>query len=242
MMKLIFALFFSLSVLSLPAQQADSPEIMDWVQKISVQIDEKLQDALIIHDWGRLLVNLMESNNDFESVSLVGVNCVEVRIAAEEGRSYCNWINTYDKDNDLNACILRAQEARKIAIKMANAARRCKDEITKLADWNNGIILTPAVVIEEEASLLEQTLTAALDAPNTHIRLLKLEAAYRFFNDADRLTRSLVNCEDAHHDASDGAHSCLLALTSRTPKDMEYAIQEALAAAKKLREHARNCQ
>jgi hypothetical protein len=230
-------IFFTTEILT--AQENDSPEMLTWVQDMSGKIEKRLQGALAIQEWGQLLIVLMEVKSDFETIGLTGIQCPGVRVAAEEGRAYANWLN-HEKDKGLTACVIRAQEARKSAARMADAALRCQKSMAE-DTTKKGRMLTPVLVITEEVSVIEQTLHEALTAPNTHLRLLKLEIAYQLFNDADRLTRSLVKCEDAHYDASDGAHACLLALTAAEQAAMTGHIQEAMAAAKKLNIHVLKC-
>lgn len=224
----------------LPAQENDSPEMLTWVRDMSAKMEKRLQDAVTMQEWGQLLIVLMEIKSDFETIGLTGIQCPGVRVAAEEGRAYANWLN-HEKDKGLTACVMRAQEARKSAARMAASALRCQESMAK-DTTQKGRMLTPVVVIREEVSVIQQILNEALTAPNTHIKLLKLEIAYQLFNDADRLTRNLVKCEDAHYDAADGAHACLLALTASEQGSMTGHIQEAMAAAKKLHAYAVKCQ
>ena len=124
-----FKLFF-LILLSLPASlpAKDGPETLAWVQQLGVKIENTLHDAILSNDWPNMLVKLMECHDEFDAIALVGLHCHEARIAAELGRNYCNWLNSYVRDKDLNACIIRAQAAREQAHRMiADVAQKKKD-------------------------------------------------------------------------------------------------------------------
>ena len=124
--KLLFLILLSLPA-SLPAK--DGPETLAWVQQLGVKIENTLHDAILSNDWPNMLVKLMECHDEFDAIALVGLHCHEARIAAELGRNYCNWLNSYVRDKDLNACIIRAQAAREQAHRMIQAVKKALERL-----------------------------------------------------------------------------------------------------------------
>jgi hypothetical protein len=205
---------------TLPLQAHDAPETLAWVERIGVRIDNVLQDAVGSNDHTNLLIKLMECHDEFDAVALAGLHCHEARIAAEMGRHACNWLNSFAKDKDLNACILRAQEAREQALKMASSARSCL-ETTK-----TGTGITLADLIRQESAAVRNHLDIAEKAPSHLDYYFQLEQVYRLLNDLAHLTATLSKCEQTHLATANASNECLLALYSKNNRECEEHMKQ----------------
>lgn len=242
-----FIVILFLSLLATPSSLSakDSPETLAWVQRLGVKIENTLRDAIVSNDLSNILVKLMECHDEFDAIALVGLHCHEARIAAELGRNYCNWMNTYTKDKDLNACIIRAQEAREQAHRMVASAVECSQEkaIEPAANTEpataSSISLVHTIHIEADAIALH------LDAANSarsHVDFyFQLEQAYRLFADLAHLTATLEHCSATHLATSNGMNECLLAILSKTNQEGQAHIREAQNALGLLKREANRC-
>jgi hypothetical protein len=238
--------FFSLCLFCLllggprTAFASDSPETLAWVQRVGAKIENTLEDAVNANDWANLLVKLMEAHDDFDAIALAGLQCQDARIAAELGRNYCNWLNNYTKDKDLNACIVRAQEGRKQAHMMVEAAAVCQNGATTRVAPSEPVNSLSSVVLAE-TDAIRQHLQKAQNALSHHSCFYQLEQAYRLFVDLGHFSSTLKNCATTHSAASKGANECLLALLSKTEQECALHIAQALDQLQVLEKDANVC-
>jgi len=220
------------------AQEVDNPGTLEWVLKTTDLLEKRLNDAVSTPDAANLLIKLMESYEDFEAVALAGLYCHEVRAAAEQGRNYCNWLTNYRQEKDLNALVVRAQNARVQAIRMRDEASVCLQEATqRLPDAS----FTLADVIRANAKAIEYDLADGLASQNFHILSQKLEHAERIFHDTEVLAARLDNCETVGSNARQGIQACANALASPNWTLVTIRVQEAAAYAAKIMERAGEC-
>jgi hypothetical protein len=193
------------------AQEGDSQETMEWVKVTATILEERLTNAINVTDEANLLVKLMESSNDFEAVALLGLYCHEARTAAESGRNYCNWLKSFSRDKDLNSLIIRAQEARRQATRMRDAATVCQQKAMLNPPE---VTFTLSDIIRSNAETIEHDITDGLASQNFHILSQKIEHALRGFQDTDLLTARLSNCEAVQKAAQEGSQACISALAA----------------------------
>jgi len=233
-------LFFQILFLSLLG-----PETLAWVQRLGNKIENTLEDAIISNDLPNMLVKLMECHDEFDAIALVGLHCHDARIAAELGRNYCNWLNSYTKDKDINACIIRAQEARKQAIRMVEVAAECSSQNTfnPSVDANQFSASTVSLmdIIRAEGNAIALHLEAADAAPSHVDFYFQLEQSYRIFTDLAHLTATLEDCDSAHLAISNGMNECFLAIFSKSVEECRIHIQEAQKALLVLKSESIRC-
>jgi hypothetical protein len=231
---LLFALF--VSFLS-PVQANDSPETLEWVQRVGKDIESQLQDAIVSHDLPNLLVKLMESHDAFDAIALAGLHCHEARISAEKGRTYCNWLNGYSKDKDLNTITIRAQEAREEALRMIASAQECKGKSSSSTSEQ----VTLSAIILAETKSIQQILDSAQDAPSHVDYYHRLDQAYRLLVDLSHMTATLRNCDAAHTACANATNECLLALFSKSDGECQAHVQETIKWLENINLNTRNC-
>ena len=228
----LFVYILFLSLLGVPSSlpAADSPETLAWVQRLGSKIENTLEDAIITNDLSNMLVKLMECHDEFDAIALVGLHCHEARIAAELGRNYCNWLNAFVKDKDLNACIIRAQEARKQAHRMVAVAAECSREnpLKSSVDTNlsSSAPISLVNIIHAEADAIALHVEAANSAPSHVDAYFHLEQAYRIFTDLAHLTATLEDCDSTHLATSNGMNECLLAIFSKRADEYQLHMEE----------------
>jgi hypothetical protein len=219
-------------------QTGDSPQTLEWVQKISNTLEERLKGAVAAPTTTILLVKLMESFEDFEAVALMGLYCQNVRVAAEEGRNQCNWLTSHSQEKDLNTLIQRAQNARAQALKMREASALCLQE-AKLHPPDQGF--TCADIIRSNAEAIQHDLSDGLASQNFHILSQKIEHAERIFHDTEVLALRLNNCETVRNAAREGIQACVQVLASPNWSAINAQVQQASAHAAKIKERAAEC-
>lgn len=216
----------------------DHPETLEWVLKTADVLEKRLNDAVADAEVAGLLIKLMESYEDFEAVALTGLYCHEARTAAELGRNHCNWLTNYSREKDLNALILRAQDARVQAARMRMAAAAC----LKMSTQNSQEVgFTLADVLYSNVDAIEHDLTDGLAAQDFHILSQKVEHAERIFHDTEVLAMRLNNCETVRSVAREGIVACTEVLNSQNWTLVNKNIQVALACAAKIKERAGEC-
>lgn len=221
------------------AQESDSPETLTWVSNTATLLEERLTNALKFPDEANLLIKLSESYNDFKVVALTGLYCHEARSAAEWGGNYCNWLNTYTRDKDLNSLVLRAQEAREQAIRMQNAVVVCLQERTKKpADRSFSL----ADVIRSNAGIIEHDLADGLASQNFHILAQKVENAERIFYETELLTSRLNNCEPVLNAAQEGIKACMDILAASNWTLVTTHLHQAASLAANIKVMAQECE
>ncbi|MDX2279191.1 MAG: hypothetical protein NW218_06360 [Saprospiraceae bacterium] len=241
--KLLFLILLGWPA-SLPAK--DSPETLAWVQQLGVKIENTLHDAILSNDWPNMLVKLMECHDEFDAIALVGLHCHEARIAAELGRNYCNWLNSYVRDKDLNACIIRAQAAREQAHRMIAFVAECSRETTAKSSvdtvQSSAAPISLVNIIHAEVDAITLHLEAAISPKSQVDSYFQLEQSYRIFIDLAHLTATLTNCDATHSATSSGMNACLLAILSKTPEECRLHIQAVKKALERLKIEAIQCQ
>lgn len=220
------------------AQAGDSPETLDWVQKLSDGLEERLHDAVVAPDLANLLIKLMESFEEFEAVALMGLYCQEVRVAAEKGRNQCNWLTNYSQEKDLNTLIIRAQNARLHALEMRDEASLCL-KTARLHPPDQSF--TFADIIRSNASAIEFDLSDGLASQDLHILSQKIEHAERIFHDTAVLAMRLSNCETVRNAALEGIQACAEMLAAPNWTLVNAHSQKALACSVKMKERAGEC-
>lgn len=219
-------------------QTGDSPQTLEWVQKISNTLEERLKSAVAAPTTTILLIKLMESFEDFEAVALMGLYCQDVRVAAEEGRNQCNWLTSYSQEKDLNTLIQRAQNARAQALKMQEASALCLQR-AKLHPPDQ--TFTCADILRSNADAIEHDLNDGLASQNFHILSQKIEHAERIFHDTEVLALRLNNCETVRSAAREGIQACAQVLASPNWAAIKTHVQQAAAHAAKIKERAAEC-
>jgi hypothetical protein len=243
----LFVYILFLSLLGVPSSlpAADSPETLAWVQRLGSKIENTLEDAIITNDLSNMLVKLMECHDEFDAIALVGLHCHEARIAAELGRNYCNWLNAFIKDKDLNACIIRAQEARKQAHRMVAVAAECSSQTTFQPSVDTKLSSSAKItfvnIIHAEADAIALHLEASNSAPSHVDSYFHLEQAYRIFTDLAHLTATLEDCDSTHLATSNGMNECLLAIFSKNAEEYQIHIQEVQKALLLLKSESNRC-
>lgn len=207
------------------AQTGDSPETLEWVKRTATKIETNLNGAVNSMDWAYLLIKLMETNDDFEAIALAGPYCHEARKAAELGRSYANWLNTYSMDKDLNACIVRASEARLMAIRMREAADYCLQSARQTPP-DTTFLFTDLFLQNAEA--IGHDIGDGIASEDFHILAQKLEHAVRIFHNTEIMAATLLNCEDLKTAAKKGLIACTEAMLNN---DWDRAVLYARNAA-----------
>ncbi len=237
-MKYIILFFFTLSSLS-KVTANDSPEVLEWVQKISMSLESRLNDAVTYPDAANLLIKLMECYEDFDAIAMMGLYCHDARIAAEQGRNQCNWIN-FIKEKDVSSLTVRAQEARLQAYKMRDAVTNClmnRKEEQPLSTKT----LTFASMITSNADAIEHDLSDGLASNDFHIMAQKIEHAERVFHDTEVLAQKLSNCTPVLSASRDGLLACADALASKEWPQVQVFAQKAIDHAMLLKKNAMTC-
>ena len=230
-------LLFALNT-KVDAQEGDAPETLDWVSRTAQLIEERLTTAINVTDESTLLIKLMESSSDFEAVAFIGLYCHEARSAAEMGRFYCNWLNTYTQDKDLNTLIRRAQEARQQAVKMRDAAGSCNQTVRQFPPDKS---FSLSDIIRGNAEIISLDLADGLASQNLHILAQKIEHAERLFHDTEVLTTRLSHCEEVTTAAKEGIKLCMAALAAPNWMEINALLQKASALAENIKLQALEC-
>ncbi len=181
----------------LPAQtvQYDAPETLDWTRRQANRIDTVLYSAVLSQEPVNLLLQLWWAWQEFDAVAQAGLYCQAARIAAEKGRLECDLLG-YQRDQDVNAMIARATEARRQAHRMRLAAEACAPPATPQAAAAESPAFTPRDVLLTDAQIIELDLSDARAAHDMHIVAQKLEHALRVLRDLELLARSLDYCSE----------------------------------------------
>lgn len=234
---LYMILLFALNT-KVDAQEGDSPETLDWVIRTARLIEERLTTAINVTDEPTLLIKLMESSSDFESVAFIGLYCHEARTAAEMGRMYCNWLNTYTQDKDLNTLIRRAQEARQQAVNMRDAAASCNQTVKQFPPEKS---FSLSDIIRGNAETINLDLADGLASQNLHILSQKIEHAERLFHDTEVLTARLSQCEAVTMAAQEGIRLCMAALAAPNWTEIKVLLQKASGLAEDMKVRGVEC-
>ena len=234
---LILLLFFA-GTARVPAQNADSREVLEWVKQSARRIDQSLHNAVNMQDWPTLLLSLVECEQEFNSVAIAGLYCHEARIAAERGRAFCDLNNTaYPKD--LSSCAMRAIEGRKQAILLRDAALDClrASGTAKLAADS----LTLADLLEANADAIDRDLTEGINSNDFHVLMAKIDHAHRIFQETMHMTGTLQPCREIHQAATDGENETMSALLKSDWLACVQHARQAIVQAGNIRRLARDC-
>ncbi|MBX2889536.1 MAG: hypothetical protein KF734_01290 [Saprospiraceae bacterium] len=234
----LFILIFAFNPHGVFANNSDSPETLEWVRRTASKIEKTLNDAINTNDWAYLLTKLMQMNEEFESVAFAGLYCHEARSAAEMGRYYCNWLNSFTEGNDLNSVIVRATEARLQARRMANAAAVCLLEQDKDTPSTS---FKPSDILQSNSSVIRLDLTDGLASKDFHILAQKLEHAERVLRDTEVLSKGLLGCERVTEAALVCLEHTRNALLSREWQSVSDNIALALAQVEAMKDSAAGC-
>ncbi len=219
--------------------QKDALETLDWVQRRANRIDTMLYGAVISQEPVNLLLKLWGAWQEFDAVAQAGVYCQAARTAAEKGRQECDLLG-YERDQDVNAMIARATEARRQAFRMRLAAQACTaDSAAAIAD--DATALTLSDVLEADARIVELDLTDARASKDMHIVAQKLEHAQRILRDVELLTWSLDNCDAVLLAARSARQHCRDAAGKNTWDEASPHLEQALTQNTAMKKAAGAC-
>jgi hypothetical protein len=219
--------------------QKDAPETLDWVQRRANRIDTMLYGAVISQEPVNLLLKLWGAWQEFDAVLQAGVYCQAARAAAEKGRLECDLLG-YERDQDVNAMIARATEARRQAFRMRMAAQACAtDSAASIAEDATTFRLSD--VLESDARIVELDLADARASKDMHIVVQKLEHAQRILRDIELLTWSLDNCDAVLLAARAAGRHCKDAAAKNTWDEAAPHLEQALAQNTAIKNAAGAC-
>ena len=233
---LLLSFFASYTAFSQDAP-VDSEEIFQLVERTAVTLETRLNDAVSVPEVSNLLIKLMESYEDFNTIALMGLYCHGARVAAELGRNQCNWVN-FVKEKDVTSLVLRAQEARLQAFKMRDAVAACRYANTQQGSEKT---LSIADIMRSNAEQIEDELTDGLASKDMHILAQKIEHAEQVFYQNDLLASKCSSCTALVTASKAGWQACADALMAKEWADTEALVQKALSFSKVIREKAGGC-
>lgn len=220
--------------------QKDAPETLDWVQRRANRIDTMLYGAVISQEPVNLLLKLWGAWQEFDAVSQAGVYCQAARTAAEKGRLECDLLG-YERDQDVNAMIARATEARRQAYRMRMAAQACAaDSAAAIADAD-ATAFTLSDVLEADARIVELDLTDARASKDMHIVVQKLEHAQRILRDVERLIWSMDNCDTVLLAARAARQYCRDAAAKNNWDEAAAHLEQALVQIMVIQQESGRC-
>jgi hypothetical protein len=215
----------------------DSEEVFQLVERTAVNLETRLNDAVSLPEVSNLLIKLMESYEDFNTIALMGLYCQGARVAAELGRNQCNWVN-FVKEKDVTSLLLRAQEARLQAFKMRDAVAACRFLNQQLASEKT---LSIADIMRSNAEQIKDELTDGLASKDMHILAQKIEHAERVFHQNDMLASKCSSCTALVTASKAGWQACADALAAKDWPEAEVLVQKALSFSTVIREKASGC-
>lgn len=191
--NILIALAFASTVPTFQAQTTphDSPETLAWIQRQANRVDTVLYSAVLSQEPVNLVLKLWWAWQEFDAVAQTGVYCQAARIAAEKGRLECNLLG-YERDQDMNALLARATEARRQAHKMRIAAEACTFDIASAPEPSPSF--TPRDILKTDLEIIQLDLGDARASRDIHIAAQKLEHALRILRDLELLARSIDQC------------------------------------------------
>lgn len=208
--------------------QHDSPELLKWVENQGNKVDSMLNSAIRGHDQVEIFNKLMDAYLVFESVTLAGLYCTEVREAAQEGRNYCDLLN-FRLGKDMNASVVRTIQARRSAENMKNAARNCLNQSKPSTST-----ISIEDVIKQDILIVELDLSDGLASSDFHIMAQKLEHAIRLLYDVRRLAFTLNNCSAVEGHTKEAISLCETALSARRWDEVTISVNAALEVVRKI--------
>ena len=213
---------------------ADSPQTLEWVERQAWRIDSMISDAMRGSEPIEILVRLTDCFQVFDAISMAGLYCTDIRAAAEAGRNQCDVIN-YRLEKDLNSKLQRAVEARKQAIRMKEAVKVCKQNLSKSANS-----FTPNDLLKHEAHMAELYLLDGMATEDLHIMSQKLEWVIRTLHDVEHLARSLSDCSIPLELAERAVIDCQTALAAPNWHEVHLSLKSALSKVQTIQRSA-NC-
>ena len=217
---------------TIAAEPMDSPQSLRWVERQAGKIDSMLTDAMRSSESIEILVRLTDCYQLFDAVSLAGLYCTDVRIAAEAGRMQCDVIN-YRLEKDLNSKLQRAVEARKQATLMRAAAKEC---LQKLSAEQAAQPFSPVDLIRQEAYWAELDLMDGMATEDLHVLSQKVEMAIRVLYEVEHLTHSFSNCSSAGALAESAILHCQNALSAPNWLEVHRSMKLALDQVKAIQQ------
>ena len=236
-LSFVFCFFASYNI-SAQDTIVDHEDVLRWVEKTAITLEARLNDAVSLPETSNLLIKLMESYEDFNTIALMGIYCQGARISAELGRNQCNWVN-YVKEKDMTSLLLRAQEARLHAFKMRDAAASC---LLETKDLHADKTLTMADIIRANTEHIDHALSDGLASKDLHILAQKIEYAEHVFHHNEMMALKLNNCTSIVVASRSGLQACTDALMAKEWPEVDKFVQKALTFSSTTRAKAEICQ
>jgi hypothetical protein len=215
----------------------DNEEVLRLVEKTAITLEARLNDAVSLPEVSNLLIKLMESYEDFNTIALMGIYCHGARVSAELGRNQCNWVN-YVKEKDMTSLLLRAQEARLHAFKMRDAAASC---LLTAQQPHTEKTLTMADIIRANAEHIDHELSDGLASKDLHILAQKIEHAEQIFHHNEMLALKLNNCTPIVVASREGLQACTDALLAKEWSEADKMVKKALTFSTTIKIKAEIC-
>lgn len=240
MKKIIIVLivhFFTTFTTSAQDTIVDSEEVLRLVERTAITLEARLNDAVSLPEVSNLLIKLMESYEDFNTIALMGIYCHGARVSAELGRNQCNWVN-FVKEKDMTSLMLRAQEARLFAFKMRDAAANCLLYVPKRYTEKT---LSISDILRSNAEHIEHTLSDGLASKDLHILAQKIEYAESVFHHSEMLALKLNNCTVIGVASREGLQACTDALMAKDWLEADKSVKKILAFSTTIKTKAATC-
>ncbi|MEY3241219.1 MAG: hypothetical protein RIR11_2657 [Bacteroidota bacterium] len=240
MKKIIIVLivhFFTTFTTSAQDTIVDSEEVLRLVEKTAITLEARLNDAVSLPEVSNLLIKLMESYEDFNTIALMGIYCHGARVSAELGRNQCNWVN-FVKEKDMTSLMLRAQEARLYAFKMRDAAANCLLNAPKRYTEK---ALSISDILRNNAEHIEHALSDGLASKDIHILAQKIEHAESVFHHSEMLGLKLNNCTVIVVASREGLQACTDALSAEEWSEVDKFVKKALSFSTAIKTKAAIC-
>lgn len=226
------------SILAAQEVQQDTRETLDWVQRQANRIDTVLHDAVRSQEPVNLLLKLWWAWQEFDAIAQAGIYCNAARIAAEKGRLECDLLG-YERDQDLNAMLIRATEARRHAHQMRMAATACAE--APVGATAAATSFTPRDILRLDADIVKLDLTDAQATRDMHIVAQKLEHAVRLLHDMEVLAQSMDGCTAAYQSAKTVKNYCQEALLADTWAQALPFLEKAVSQTDVLKDQTGIC-
>lgn len=235
---LVLALLGATDLLYAQQPQKDSPNTLDWVQRRANRVDTLLYGAVISQEPVYLLLKIWDAWHEFDAVAQAGVYCQAARTAAEKGRQECDLLG-YERDQDVNAMIARATEARRQAHRMRLAAQSCAADTATAPDSSPTFTLSD--VLLSDAQIIELDLTDAKASHDMHIISQKIGHTLRILRDIERLIWSMDDCDTVLLATQAIKGNCQTALASSTWEEAAPFLDKALEEVYRIKGASAEC-
>lgn len=219
----IFYVYFLFSTTGAIAQ-TDSKETLKWVEVQADKIETTMNGVIRSQEPADLLLKLMDVYLIFETVTLAGIYCAEVREAAQIGRNHCDILN-FKLGKDLNTILLRATNAREAAHRMKIAALACATESPSGVPEKGMKMID---MIRADAAIANSYLADGLAAEDFHILSQKVEYAIRVLYDILHIANTLQGFENVALNATKAIEHCESVVKARNWTEVKREVDKAL--------------